>query len=196
MTDAHLTPADLELLVDDDTVPAAVALLSHVAACEPCRTALEEARFVAEMLSTAPHLKPPREFTDKVMTQVQVTEPWYMAAAGVLRAMWPDRGAGRTIMAAAGVLAGLVTTVGVLALAMRSDEAAMLGSMVGDRWRETLAEQASGVVGTAFGSAALDMLRERGWMAVAVALPAFLAMSGVALAGLRAVGARARERRP
>ena len=32
-----------------------------------CRAAVDEARFVAEMLSTAPHLKPTREFTERIM---------------------------------------------------------------------------------------------------------------------------------
>ena len=195
MNDQHLTPSDIELLVDDDTAVAAEPLVAHVGGCERCRTALDEARFVAEMLSTAPHLKPPREFTDKVMTQVVVAEPWYVSAAGVLRAIWPDRGAARSIMVVAAVLAGVVTTVGVLALAMRSDEAAMLGSMVGDRWRDAVAARASGVIESAFGGTALALLRERGSTAVAIALPAFLATAAIALAGLRAVGARAREQR-
>ena len=195
MNDQHLSPFDIESLVDDDTAIAAAPFVAHVAGCDRCRTALNEARFVAEMLSTAPHLKPPREFTDSVMTHVQVTEPWHVSAAGLLRAVWPDRGAARTIMMVAAVLAGVVTTIGVLALAMRSDEAAMVGSMVGDRWRVAIETQASAMVGSALGGTALALLRENGSAAVAVALPAFLATAAAALAGLRAVGARAREHR-
>lgn len=195
MIETHLTPTDIEVVVDDDSAPAAVAFMAHIKGCDRCRVALDEARFVAEMLSTAPHLKPPREFTDKVMTQVQVSEPWHVSAVGALRGLWPERGAARALMATAAVLAGIVTTMAVLALALRSDEATMLGAMLGGRWRATLGAQASRIVESAFGGRALDLLHANGWSAVAVAVPLFLVTAGVALAGLGAAGARARERR-
>lgn len=195
MNETHLTPADIELVVDDDAAPAAALLVAHADGCAQCRTALDEARFVGEMLSTAPHLKPPREFTDKVMTQVQVSEPWHVTAAGALRALWPERGAARLLMASAAVLAGLVTTAAMIAVSMRSGEVAMLGTMLGGRWREAVVQQGSALVASAFGGRALALLHESGWTALAVAVPLFVATAGVALAGLRAAGVRARERR-
>ena len=71
----------------------------------------------------------------------------------------------------------------------------MVGSILGERWRVSLIEQASRLLSGALGGHALDLLRTNGWTAVAVALPIFLVTALVALAGLRAVGARARERR-
>jgi hypothetical protein len=195
MTDTHLAPADIELLIDDEQAAAAAPLAAHAARCDTCRAAVEEARFVAEMLSTAPHLKPTREFTERVMGGVQVSSPWHVAVADSVRSVVPDKGATRTSMMVAAVLAGLVTTGGVVWLALRADQAAIFAGVVADRGRTVGMRALNEVAGAMFGPTAVDLIRTHGLTAVALAIPAFLITSGVALAGFRALGVAARTRR-
>ncbi len=195
MTDQHLEPADIELLIDDEQSPGAAPLAAHAARCDTCRTAVEEARFVAEMLSTAPHLKPTREFSERVMGGVQVSSPWHVAVTDSVLSVVPDKGAKRTGVMVAAVLAGLVTTAGVVSVALRVDQAMVFAGLVADRGRSVGMRVINDVAGAMFGPTAVDLLREHGLTAVALAIPAFLLTSGVALAGFRALGESARLRR-
>lgn len=195
MTDQHLEPADIELLIDDEPSPGAAPLAAHAAQCDTCRAAVDEARFVAEMLSTAPHLKPTREFTERIMGGVQVSSPWHVAVADSVRSVVPDKGATRTSMLVAATFAGLLTTAGVVWVALRADQAAVFAGLVADRSRTVGMRALNEMAGAMFGPTAVDLLREHGLMAVALAIPAFLLTSGVALAGFRALGESARTRR-
>ncbi len=195
MTDQHLEPADIELLIDDEQSPGAASLAAHAARCDTCRAAVDEARFVAEMLSTAPHLKPTREFTERVMGGVQVSSPWHVAVADSVRSVVPDKGATRTSMLVAATFAGLLTTAGVVWVALRADQVAVFAGLVADRGRTVGTRVLNDVAGAMFGPTAVDLLREHGLIAVALAIPAFLLTSGIALAGFRALGESARTRR-
>jgi hypothetical protein len=195
MTDTHLDSADIELLLDDEHAPAAQPLAAHAARCDQCRTAVEEARFVAEMLTTAPHLKPTRDFSERVMGNVTVSSPWHVAVGQSVRAAVPEQGVARTGLVAGGVLAGIVTTAGAVWVALRADQATMVGSMLLERAQATGLRVANGVAGTVFGPTAVELLQKHGLLAVLVAVPAFLATAGVALAGFHALGAQARLRR-
>ena len=195
MTEHHLEPADIELLIDDEQSPGAAPLAAHAARCDTCRAAVTEARFVAEMLSTAPHLKPTREFTERVMGSVHVTAPWHVAVGDTVRAIVPDRGAARTTMAVAAVLAGLVTTAGVVWVALRADQAAVVASLAADRGGAMAMRIANEVAGSVLGPTAVALVRTHGLTAVAIAIPLFLLATGVALSGLNALGVSARTRR-
>lgn len=195
MTDQHLEPADIELLIDDEGATVAAPLAAHAARCDACRAAVEEARFVAEMLSTAPHLKPTREFSERVMGGVQVSSPWHVAVVDSVRAAVPQPGATRTGMLVAATLAGLVTTAGVVWIALRADQASVVAGFVAERGRMVGMRLAHEVAGGLFGPTAVELLRTHGLTALALAIPAFLLTSGVALAGFRALGVSARTRR-
>ncbi len=195
MPDTHLEPADIELLIDDEQSPGAAPLAAHAAQCDPCRAALDEARFVAEMLSTAPHLKPTREFTERVMGSVEVSSPWHVALTDSVLAVVPERGTTRTGMLVAALFAGLLTTAGVVWLALRADQAAMVAGMVAERGRTVGIRIGNDVAGALFGPTAVDLLREHGFTAVALAIPAFLLTAAAALMGFRALGVAARTRR-
>ncbi|MBI3790486.1 MAG: hypothetical protein HY275_06375, partial [Gemmatimonadetes bacterium] len=166
MTDTHLEPADIELLLDDEHATAAAPLAAHVARCDACRAAVEEARFVAEMLSTAPHLKPTREFTDRIMGGVQVSSPWHVAVGDSVRAVVPEKGAARTGLLVGAVLAGLLTTAGAVWVALRADQAAVVAGILADRGRALGLRVANEVAGGLFGPTAVDLIRQHGLTAV------------------------------
>ena len=195
MTEHHLEPADIELLIDDEQSPGAAPLAAHAARCDSCRAAVLEARFVAEMLSTAPHLKPTREFTERVMGGVHVSAPWHVAVGDTMRAVVPESGAARVTMGIAAALAGIVSTAGVVWVALRADQAAVVTSLAAERGGALVLRVANDVAGGVFGPTAVELLRTHGLTAVAIAIPLFLLTSGAALSGLNALGSSARMRR-
>lgn len=70
MTDAplHLTPEELDLLLDESLPPART---SHLATCEECRLALEETRELVEQLRQLPQEVPSVRFADKVLAGME-----------------------------------------------------------------------------------------------------------------------------
>ena len=195
MTDQHLEAVDIERLLDDEGAPAAAPFAAHLARCASCRALVEEARFVSEMLSTAPHLKPTREVTERVMGGVQFSAPGHVAVGESVRAALPEQGTARTAMLVASSFAALVTTTAVVWVALRANEAAVVAGVAVERGSALAIRVASEVAGTLFGPTAVELLRTHGLTAVAIAIPAFVLTSGVALAGFNALSSTARVRR-
>ena len=121
MNHRHLLPQELDLLVDGDVGFGVTPLRAHVESCDDCRGRLDELRAVAARLDALPHFVPRHGFADRVMSQVQVIEPWHVALTEQARAFVPQSTAVR-VLAAVG--AGLVATTisgSALWLAFRAD---------------------------------------------------------------------------
>ena len=117
----HLLPQELDLLVDGDAGFGMAPLRAHVDACDDCRTQLDALRAVATRLDTLPHFVPRHGFADRIMTEVQVIEPWHVALTEQARVLVPQS-TGLRVLAVAG--AGLVATTisgSALWLAFRAD---------------------------------------------------------------------------
>lgn len=107
MQHRHLLPQELDLLVDGDAGFGVAPLRAHVEACPDCRAQLDTLRAVAAEIDALPHFTPRHGFADRVMTQVQVIEPWHVALGNQARALLPESTALRVIVAAG---AGLAAT--------------------------------------------------------------------------------------
>jgi hypothetical protein len=121
MQHRHLLPQELDLLVDGDVGFGVAPLRAHAESCDDCRAQLDELRAIAAQLDTLPHFVPRHGFADRVMTQVQVIEPWHVALTNQARALVPQS-TGLRVLAAVG--AGLVATTisgSALWLAFRAD---------------------------------------------------------------------------
>ena len=196
MDDRHLLPSEIDLLLDDDGNASTALLTAHVGRCAACAAAIAEARFVAEMLTTAPHLKPQVDFSEKVMGRVKVVEPWHATAFATVRRLLPAPGPARVLLGAMAVTAGVVTTAAAVWIALRADSAVMVSNLAIDGAGRALMSGFSTIVGDTFGPEAVAALRGKGMIGLAVAVPGFLLAAAAAFAGFRALAVASHHRRP
>jgi hypothetical protein len=190
----HLLPDEIDQLLDGEAGFGLAPLHAHVETCAECRAELAEARQVMNALERLPHLAPSPRFSDRVMAQVQVFEPWHVSAADTARRWLPASRSARALgLASASVLA-LVISVGAVWMAVRLDAFLFFFDLAGQRVRTALFDSVGGAVANAFGATAVDALRGGG-MTAALGVTGFLALVVLAAFGLRAVVATARRRR-
>jgi len=121
MQHRHLLPQELDLLVDGDSGFGIAPLRAHVATCAECRSRLDALLAVATKLDALPHFAPRRDFGDRVMTQVQVIEPWHVALVEGARRLVPRSTPMRVLAAAGAGLAATTISGSALWLAFRLD---------------------------------------------------------------------------
>jgi hypothetical protein len=190
----HLLPDEFDLLIDGEVGFGVAPLQAHVERCEQCRAELEEARNVVMALEQLPHLAPSPLFAERVMTQVQVFEPWYVPALTAARRWAPASRPARMLVGAGASVAGLVFSAAVVWAALRLDTFLFFFNLVTDRARMTLVDAAGSAIAGAFGQAALDALRSSS-LGIVLALSGFVLVMVVTALGLRAIAASARRRR-
>ena len=187
MTDRHLRPDEIELLLDGEEGFGVAPLRAHVRSCLECQTELESARELMIALDSLPDFAPSPAFADRVMSQVQVFEPWHAAATRTVGQLVP---ATRPARIAAGfgaaVTAGLATASVTWAVA-RADLAVFAASLGLERFREQLVAAGSDVVSTVIGQPGLDALRGSSPEVMALALGGFVAAAGMGVVGIRAL---------
>lgn len=187
MTDRHLRPDEIELLLDGEEGFGVAPLRAHVRSCLECQTELESARELMIALDSLPDFAPSLAFADRVMSQVQVFEPWHAAATRTVGQLVP---ATRPARIAAGfgaaVTAGLATA-GVTWAVARADLAVFAASLGLERFREQLVAAGSDVVSTVIGQPGLEALRGSSPEVMALALGGFVAAAGMGVVGIRAL---------
>lgn len=194
MKHRHLLPDEIDQLLDGEAGFGVAPLQAHVDSCPACRAELAEARQVVSALERLPHLAPSPLFTDRVMAQVQVFEPWHVSALDAARQWLPaSRPARATALAVASVVA-LIVSIGAVWMAVRLDAFLFFFDLAGQRVRTAVFDAAGGAIANTFGAVAVDALRTGG-MAATIGITAFLALIVLAAFGLRAVVATARRRR-
>ena len=109
MRDRHLRPDEFELLLDGEEGFGVAPLRAHVKVCASCQLEYEQARSLMVTLDMLPDFAPSHGFGDRVMSQVQVFEPWHAAALTTAKQFVP---ATRPARVAAGL--GAALSAGVL----------------------------------------------------------------------------------
>lgn len=184
----HLLPQELDLLVDGDVGFGVAPLRAHAESCDDCRAQLDELRAVAVRLDTLPHFVPRHGFADRVMTQVQVIEPWHVALTEQARALVPQS-TGMRVLAVAG--AGVVATTisgSALWFAFRAD---LLTQSYG-----TFVNQGSKGLWTALAGTAREVATSRGDLGALTLGAAALAVTSIgAVMAFRRLAATARANR-
>ena len=194
MKHRHLLPDEIDQLLDGEAGFGVAPLQAHVEHCAECRAELAEAREVVSALERLPHMAPSPLFSDRVMSQVQVFEPWHVSAADTAKRWLPASRSARAIgLAAASVLA-LVVSIGAVWMAVRLDAFLFFFDLAGQRVRAALFDSVGSAIASTFGATAVDALRAGG-TAAAIGITGFLALVVLAAFGLRAVVATARRRR-
>jgi hypothetical protein len=193
--DRHLRPDEIELLLDGEEGFGVTPLRAHVRQCASCEAELERARELMVALDALPDFAPSAGFADRVMSQVQVFEPWHAAALSGARRFAP---ATRPARIAAGV--GAALSAGVLATGAtwavaRADIALLLAQVGLERFRDQLSAASSDVVATVLGQPGLQAMQQGSPEVAAAAVGGFVAVVGLGVVGLRALAGAARRTR-
>ena len=194
MEHRHLLPDEIDQLLDGEAGFGVAPLQAHVDACPACRAELAEARQVVSALERLPHLAPSPLFADRIMSQVQVFEPWHVAALDSVKRWVPTSRSARLVGIGATCVFALLMSVAAVWTAIRLDAFLFFFDLAGQRARAALFDAVGSAIANTFGDAAVDTLRTGGMPAV-VGITGFLALVVLAAVGLRAVLATARRRR-
>lgn len=125
----HLTPDDIERLLDGEEGVARAPMADHVAGCPDCRHALADARQLVMALESLGDLAPSASFADRVMAEVHVFEPWHAALGRTVSPWIPTTAAGRIAAGVGVTVAGAGITAGSLWLLARADMAVLLAGV-------------------------------------------------------------------
>lgn len=128
----HLLPDEFDLLVDEEIGFGVPELQAHVRECDKCRFELESVRTVMSRIETLPHIAPSPLFAEKVMAQVNVFEPWHVAAGNTIRALMPRYRPIRIALGAAALTSCLTLTTIFVWIASRFDSAMLLAGSAYD----------------------------------------------------------------
>jgi hypothetical protein len=189
----HLLPNEFDLLLDGEVGFGVAPLRSHVDECADCRARLDDARVVADALERLPHFAPRIGFSDRIMSQVQVIEPWHVAALDTARRFVPASRPLRALALAGAAVASLTVSASAVWIAFSTDLTLQSASFVTGRLREGLVSAGAQAVEAALGSGAAEAIRSSGPLALAAGAFALLASVGAAAFGFRAVASAARQ---
>jgi hypothetical protein len=187
----HLTPQEFDLLVDGEEGLGVAPLLAHIEECVTCRTELEDQQKLVTTLEQMPLFTPSPLFAYRVMRNVEVFEPWHVAALNSIKRFVPRSRPARILAAGlAGVMA-ITLTAGSIWLSTRLDAVAFLTGMALERTRGLGSQAANGFVSSALGAGSAVS----GTTSLALAAAGFVAAVAISALGLRALAAASRRRR-
>lgn len=195
MLHRHLLPNEIDLLLDDEVGFGVAPLRAHVDDCAECRARLDETRVVADALECLPHFAPRSGFSDRVMSKVQVIEPWHVAALDTARRFVPESRPMRMLAVAGAAIASITVSASAVWIAFSTDLTFQSATLVAGRARTALINGAGQAFETVLGSGATDALRSSGSVALFGGAAALLATVGAAAFGFRALATAARKRR-
>jgi anti-sigma factor RsiW len=193
MQHRHLHPNEIDLLLDGEVGFGVAPLRAHIDECLSCRRRFERGRVIVDALERLPHVVPNARFADRVMADVQIVEPWYVAAIEFAKQLVPRSRPMRWVTAATASVLAVAMSVSAVWLVIRADAALYVFNLVADRGRAALVSVAGVFIGDTFGQAGLDALRSGSMVEVAIGAGVLLAAVGGATFGFRALTAAARR---
>jgi anti-sigma factor RsiW len=194
VTQNHLLPADIELLVDGDAPAADARVHGHLASCPACQRRVAEAHRIASALEVMPHAKPAFGFSDRVMKNVAVTPPWYAALWQRVQPLVPQSRAVRSLAMLGASVTGVALTLGGLWMVWRADGAAMLGTKAVAEGRVAVAGVADDALTALVGEMAMAALRRGGLPAAMIGGGVFIVAVALAIAGFNALAVASQRR--
>ncbi len=194
MQHRHLLPNEIDLLLDGDAGFGATPLRAHIDECTDCRARLDEARVMADALEHLPHFAPRPGFADRVLCQVQIVEPWHVAAVATVRRVVPESRPLRVLTIAGTGLASVAISAGALGLALGTRLTVGSATVITTRIRDAILGGLQDAVSSVFGAGAATALQSDGALAMSAAAVALVAAVGGAAFGFRALAAASRQR--
>lgn len=193
MQHRHLLPNEIDLLLDGDVGFGVAPLRAHVDDCAECEARLSDARVVVDALEDLPHFAPKVRFTDRVMAQVQVIEPWYAPALDAARRLVPRSVPVRVVTVATAAIVATVLSAGAVWLALRADAVLYVFGLVADKARTALVSSAGALIGETLGQPGLDAFRSGSLSGLALGAGLVLIALGGATFGFRALASASRR---
>ena len=193
MHDKHLRSDEIELLLDGEEGFGVAPLRAHVRSCVSCRQELDSARELMVALEALPDFAPSVNFSERVMSQVQVFEPWHAAATRTVAQYVP---ATRPARIAAGfgvaIMAGVATAGATWGVA-RADMAFILTQLGAEGVRDQIVAASSDVAYTVLGQPGIAAMQSGSPELAAIAAGGFVAIVGMGVVGLRALATASRR---
>lgn len=193
MLDRHLRPDEIDLLLDTEVGFGVQPLRAHVRECAQCAAQLDQAREILFVLEDLPHFTPSVDFANRVMSQVQVFEPWHVAARNSVLRFVPSTGparmaAGLATAASAGILiAGSVWAVN------RADMGLLLANVGLEEARVAANAAISDAVFAAVGQTGVQAWAAGGPMVALAAGAGFVVAASAVVVGLRTLTTARRQ---
>lgn len=194
MQHRHLLSNEIDLLLDGEAGFGVAPLRAHVDACADCRARLDEARVVADALERLPHLVPRTGFADRVLSRVQIVEPWHVAALNSARRFVPESRPLRVVALATMGLTSVAISASAVWIALSANLTVGSATIVTGRMRTALVAVIQQGLEAVLGASAAQALLASGSVAMAGAGVALLAAVGGAALGFRALASASRQR--
>ena len=195
MEHRHLLPDEFEDILDGDGGDHAPALRGHLDTCAECKAELTRRSELSRELEHLPHLGPAPLFSYRVMSQVQVFEPWHVALRDSVRRLVPQTKAARWIAGVTAVMIATVMTMAGIWAALNTESAWLFAEVGVKRIRAGVLGSIKGALETVFGRDALNALEGTGVTGTLVAASIVVGVILVAAIGFRVVALASRRRR-
>ena len=195
MHEKHLRPDEFDLLLDSGEGFGVAPLRAHVRSCIPCAGELERASKVLSMLDTLPDFAPRAGFADRVMSDVQVFEPWHAAAMGSIRKFVPATHTGRIAAGVGAALSGGALTAAVTWGVARADMGVLLAQVGLERFRDQAGAAFTDLFATVLGPQGIAAFQGGSPESAALAAGGFVAVVGLGVTGLRALAVASTRKR-
>jgi hypothetical protein len=195
MQHRHLHPNEIDLLLDGEVGFNVTPLRAHVDDCADCRARLSEAKVVTSALDNLPRYAPSSAFANRVLSRVQVVEPWHVALTSTALRFVPKSRPMRVVMAASTAAIALGVSSAAVWLAFRTDVALYLAGLANERIRFAVTSGLASFARTVFGPGAADALGSSSPAALAVGVAIVVVAAGSAALGLRALATASRRAR-
>jgi hypothetical protein len=187
MHDRHLRSDEIELLLDGEEGFGVAPLRAHVKSCTSCRQELESARELMVALDSLPDFAPSVNFSDRVMSQVQVFEPWHAAATRTVEQFVPATRPARIAAGFGAALTAGLATAGATWVVARADMAFILTQLGAEGVRDQIVAASNDVASTVLGQPGIAAMQSGSPEMAAMAVGGFVAIVGMGVVGLRAL---------
>lgn len=191
----HLLPEEIDLLLDDEEGFGVAPLRAHLDQCQECQARYDGLAVVVTRLEALPLLTPAPRFADRVMTRVEVFEPWHVALGDSVRRLIPTSSSGRVVVGALGGVMAVTMTLLAVWIGQRADAVLFLANLAAERTREGVASLAVEATLALFGAPTATALQQGGMAALAGAAGVLVVSVGAVALGVKALATAGRRRR-
>ena len=195
MEHRHLLPDEFETLLDGDADEATSALRDHVEACAECRAELAKRNELTRTLDHLKHHGPAPLFSYRVMSHVQVFEPWHVALRDFVKRLIPRTKAARWVAGVTAAAMAMVLTVAGVWAALNTESAWFFAEVGVKRMRGAFLSSVRGLIESAFGQDALSAVEGAGAIGSIIAISIVVAVILIAAVGFRVAAVASRRRR-
>jgi anti-sigma factor RsiW len=198
MNHRHLLPDEIDQLLDGEAGFGVAPLQAHLRECDQCRAAYEEEREVVEALEHLPRLAPSPDFTSRVMAQVQIYEPWHVAArdsvVGLIRPLAPRSQPVRLALGVGALSLAALVSVATVWLAGHADATLFFAGLVRTTLVRSLATTGAAVVQALLGRSATQALGGNATAVIVASISLYIVVFLAAAFALRAAAVSRRRR--